>query len=138
MLWRVVKGNLQDVLESIDNRLMEDEGSAYLREQRVSLLKEMSDLDHLDQLDLVQKAKIQSGIEGDENSKFFHGMLNRKRRQIGISGLLIDGVWVDNPAKVKEVFHNYFQSLFKKNSSRRPVTDGALFSTLSQTQVDYL
>ena len=65
-------------------------------------------------------------------------MLNRKRRQIAIRGLMIDGVWVDNPIKVKEGFHNCFQSLFQKNSSWRPVTDDALFSNLSQTQVDYL
>ncbi|XP_023769286.1 uncharacterized protein LOC111917882 [Lactuca sativa] len=53
--------NLQDLVEPIDVRLMEDEGSATLREQRVSLLKEISDLDHLAQVDLAQKAKIQWG-----------------------------------------------------------------------------
>ncbi|KAL7616301.1 hypothetical protein Lser_V15G00712 [Lactuca serriola] len=126
--------NLQDLVESIDIRLMEYEGSANLREQRVSLLKEISDIDHLAQVDLAQKAKIQWGIEGDENSKFFHGMLNRKRRQIAIRGLMIDDMWVDNPAMVKKGFHEYYQSLFHQSSSWRPVTDGAFFSTLSQLQ----
>ena len=53
--------NLQDLLESTNIRRMEDEGSANLREQRVSLLKELSDLDHLVQVDLAQKAKTQWG-----------------------------------------------------------------------------
>lgn len=53
------KKNLQDLIESIDSRLMDGEGSSTTREQRVSLLKEVSELDHLAQLDLAQKAKIQ-------------------------------------------------------------------------------
>nr|KAJ0208379.1 hypothetical protein LSAT_V11C500277190 [Lactuca sativa] len=40
------KKNVQEILEFIDRRLMIDDGSPDLREQRVSLLKEMSDLDH--------------------------------------------------------------------------------------------
>ncbi|KAL7597062.1 uncharacterized protein LOC111904184 [Lactuca sativa] len=91
----IKRKNMQDLLETIDSSIMEDEGYAILREQRVSLLKEMSDLDHLLQVDLAQKAKIQWGDEGDENSIFFQGILNRKRRQIAICGLMIDGVCVD-------------------------------------------
>ncbi|XP_023762391.1 uncharacterized protein LOC111910809 [Lactuca sativa] len=36
------KKNLQDLIESIDSRLMDGEGSSILREHRVSLLKEVS------------------------------------------------------------------------------------------------
>ncbi|XP_023771251.1 uncharacterized protein LOC111919929 [Lactuca sativa] len=92
--------NLQDLLDSIDTTLMDDEGSANLREQRVSLTKELSDLDHLVQADLAHKAKIQ--------------------RQTAIRGLMIDGVWEDYPVKVKKGFHDYFQSLFQQHSSWRP------------------
>ena len=48
------KKNIQDSIESIDSRLMSDDGSATLREQRVSLLKELVDLDHSSQLDIFQ------------------------------------------------------------------------------------
>lgn len=40
-------------------RLMEDGGSADLREKRVTMLNDILDFDHISQLDLAQKAKIQ-------------------------------------------------------------------------------
>ncbi|GKA09062.1 hypothetical protein Tco_0688393 [Tanacetum coccineum] len=36
--------------------------------------------------EIAQKAKIKWAIEGDENVKFFHGMLNKKRNQSNIRG----------------------------------------------------
>ncbi|GJV69169.1 RNA-directed DNA polymerase, eukaryota [Tanacetum coccineum] len=37
-------------------------------------------------LDLAQKAKVRWAIEGDENSKYFHGIINKKRSQLAIRG----------------------------------------------------
>ena len=63
--------------------------------------------------DLAQNAKIKWCIEGDENSKFFHGVLNRKRSQVAIKGVKVDGDWVTEPGAVKEVFLSYFRDKFK-------------------------
>lgn len=52
---------IQETLDSIDSRLMEDRGTTELREKRVTVLKELTNLDHIAQLDLAQKAKIQWG-----------------------------------------------------------------------------
>nr|GEU68253.1 RNA-directed DNA polymerase, eukaryota [Tanacetum cinerariifolium] len=41
------------------------------------LLKDIHDLDKRHSSDLAQKAKIQWAIEGDENSKYFHGIINK-------------------------------------------------------------
>nr|GEY32905.1 RNA-directed DNA polymerase, eukaryota, reverse transcriptase zinc-binding domain protein [Tanacetum cinerariifolium] len=46
---------------------------------------------------LSQKAKVRWSIEGDENSKHFHG--NRKRSQIAIRGILLDGDWIIDSEK---------------------------------------
>ncbi|GKC40584.1 hypothetical protein Tco_1052968 [Tanacetum coccineum] len=54
----------------------------------------------------TQKAKVNWSIEGDENTSFFHGMLNKKRRQQNIRGIMIDGIWIDNPIRVKDEFFN--------------------------------
>ncbi|GJZ61272.1 RNA-directed DNA polymerase, eukaryota [Tanacetum coccineum] len=43
-----------------------------------------SDLNKSSMLDMAQKAKIRWAIEGDENSKFFHGIINKKRSQLAI------------------------------------------------------
>nr|GFA64830.1 RNA-directed DNA polymerase, eukaryota [Tanacetum cinerariifolium] len=54
---------------------------------------------------VCKKAKIQWAIEGDENSKFFHGIINRKRANLAIKGVMVDGEWLDDPSRVKEEFH---------------------------------
>lgn len=76
--------------------LMEDACTTTLHDQLVTILKELIDLDLLRQVELSQKAKIQWGIEGDENSGFFHNTLNRKRPQVAIQGVLRDDIWVDD------------------------------------------
>ncbi|GJS46283.1 RNA-directed DNA polymerase, eukaryota, reverse transcriptase zinc-binding domain protein [Tanacetum coccineum] len=48
--------------------------------QRLNLLKEYDDLTNLDDMDTVQKARIKWDVEGDENLKFFHGILKQKRQ----------------------------------------------------------
>nr|GFB20964.1 RNA-directed DNA polymerase, eukaryota [Tanacetum cinerariifolium] len=52
-------------------------------------------------------------IEGDENSKFFHGIINRKRANLSIKGVMVNGEWVDEPSRVKEEFCTYFSSRFQ-------------------------
>ncbi|GJS33899.1 hypothetical protein Tco_0532281 [Tanacetum coccineum] len=41
-------------------------------------------------MEVTQKTKIKWEIEGDENSKYFHGILNKKRSQLAIRGILVD------------------------------------------------
>lgn len=50
--------DLQEILESINDRLMGNDGSAVLREQRVSIQKKINELDHISNIDRAQKAKI--------------------------------------------------------------------------------
>nr|GEZ75293.1 hypothetical protein [Tanacetum cinerariifolium] len=66
--------------------------------------------------ELVQKAKVQWAVEGDENSKFFHGILNKKRATLSIRGIMLDIVWVVDPTRVKEIFRTYFASRFNDPS----------------------
>nr|GFA27440.1 RNA-directed DNA polymerase, eukaryota [Tanacetum cinerariifolium] len=66
-----------------------------------------------------QKAKIQWAIEGDENSKFFNGVINRKRADLAIRGIMVDGEWVDDPRRVKEEFCSHFATRFHAPSGIR-------------------
>ncbi|GKE61863.1 RNA-directed DNA polymerase, eukaryota, partial [Tanacetum coccineum] len=79
--------------------------------------------DHDHSVDLVQKAKVKWAIEGDENTKFFHGIVNKKRRHLVIKGILIDGEWIDNPTRVKLEFYNHFARFSSPNWTRVPFDD---------------
>nr|GEX02404.1 RNA-directed DNA polymerase, eukaryota [Tanacetum cinerariifolium] len=76
------------------------------------LLKQYHDIQSVKTRESIQKAKIKWAIEGDENFKFFHGMINRKRANLAVKGVMIEGEWVDDPSKVKDEFHDYFASRF--------------------------
>nr|GEW56677.1 hypothetical protein [Tanacetum cinerariifolium] len=60
-------------------------------------------------------------IEGDENSKFFHGTINKKRTNLAVKGVMIEGLWVDDPSKVKDEFRDYFASRFRDPGIRHGV-----------------
>ncbi|GJR07923.1 RNA-directed DNA polymerase, eukaryota, reverse transcriptase zinc-binding domain protein [Tanacetum coccineum] len=70
-------------------------------------------------MDAAQKAKIKWSIKGDENSSFYHGVLNKKRSQLNIRGILVDGTWVDNPQRVKNEFLHHFSKRFDKPAANR-------------------
>lgn len=57
---------------------------------------------------------------------------------MAIEGILVDGVWVDEPARVKEEFHLFYSSFFSKQCGRRHVTNSTLFCSLSDSQVQFL
>nr|GEZ67674.1 RNA-directed DNA polymerase, eukaryota [Tanacetum cinerariifolium] len=72
----------------------------------------LQDLNSSANSDFIQKAKVRWAIEGDENSKFFHGIINRKRANLSVKGIMIDEEWVEDPIRVKEEFRNHFADRF--------------------------
>nr|GEV79627.1 RNA-directed DNA polymerase, eukaryota [Tanacetum cinerariifolium] len=73
----------------------------------------------MDLKDAAQKAKVNWAIEGDENSIFFHGVINKRRSQLAIRGVFVSGDWYTNPSKVKEAFYDHFATRFKQPSRSR-------------------
>lgn len=55
--------------------------------------KKLIAMENIRRLDLKQKSKIRWLVDGDENSKFFHGTLKSKSRKNQIHGLQINGNW---------------------------------------------
>ena len=103
-------------------------------EDRCQITKLLLDFEHKESMDLAQKAKVKWAIEGDENSKYFHGIINKKRRNNAIREILIDGEWVDDPTQVKQEFFNHFASRFDAPDWDRPITDSEFPSTLTNDQ----
>nr|GEZ28210.1 RNA-directed DNA polymerase, eukaryota [Tanacetum cinerariifolium] len=61
--------------------------------------KKIQDL-KMESKEYLQKSKIKWAIEGEENSKFFHGLINKKRSQLAIRRVFVDGIWCTNPNKI--------------------------------------
>ncbi|GJU03526.1 RNA-directed DNA polymerase, eukaryota, reverse transcriptase zinc-binding domain protein [Tanacetum coccineum] len=69
-------------------------------------------------MEMAQKAKIKWAVEGDENSGFFHGTINKRRSILNIRGVMVDGTWIDSPKKVKKEFFDHFSNRFSKPGER--------------------
>ncbi|GJR83012.1 RNA-directed DNA polymerase, eukaryota, reverse transcriptase zinc-binding domain protein [Tanacetum coccineum] len=67
-------------LSSIEKKIDEGSASPSDTENRLNLLHELEIIDKFASMDLIQKARVKWDIEGDENTKFFHGLINQKRR----------------------------------------------------------
>ncbi|GJX47736.1 RNA-directed DNA polymerase, eukaryota, reverse transcriptase zinc-binding domain protein [Tanacetum coccineum] len=100
---------LKNLEVKIDTNSATDED----RESRIKLFHEIDKLDRLESLDLQQKSRINLDIEGDENSKFFHGIINQRRQTNTIQGIMCDGSWTTDPNLVKDTFLNFFKENFK-------------------------
>nr|GFC49087.1 RNA-directed DNA polymerase, eukaryota [Tanacetum cinerariifolium] len=80
----------------------------------------------------------EESIEGDENSSFFHGMLNKKRNQSNIRGIMVDGAWKEQSNDAKKEFLNHFQERFDKPVERRVTIDMSYPRSISGEQRDEL
>nr|GEW42018.1 RNA-directed DNA polymerase, eukaryota, reverse transcriptase zinc-binding domain protein [Tanacetum cinerariifolium] len=67
-------------LKIIEMKIDSNTASFEDRESHIKLLHEIDKIDYLEALDLPQKSRIKWDIEGDENTKFIHGLVNKKRR----------------------------------------------------------
>ncbi|GJR59356.1 RNA-directed DNA polymerase, eukaryota [Tanacetum coccineum] len=121
-------------IADVDKILDQGNGFDDLVNERSMLLKELLDFNARLSLDMAQKAKIRWSIEGDENSKYFHGIINRKRSQLAIRGVLIEGDWIDEPSIVKNEFLSHFVERFSSPPTQRITLDAQFPNHLSFEQ----
>ncbi|GJZ85653.1 putative RNA-directed DNA polymerase [Tanacetum coccineum] len=97
----------------------------------IDIVRELTSLERTKVMDLREKAKVRWAIDGDENSHFFHGMLNSKLNHSRINGLNILGSWITNPVLIKNHIYQFYESKFKETSNRRPSFTSNLFKHIS-------
>ncbi|GKF57300.1 RNA-directed DNA polymerase, eukaryota, reverse transcriptase zinc-binding domain protein, partial [Tanacetum coccineum] len=83
---RTLKSDLADFDLIIDKGC----GDIEIVNKRANVVRSLQELENLQSLEAAQKSKIKWAIEGDENSKYYHGILNKKRSQLAIHGILVD------------------------------------------------
>ncbi|GKE42243.1 hypothetical protein Tco_1469527 [Tanacetum coccineum] len=101
-------------------------------------MNSLTKLEEMESLELAQKAKIKWSIEGDENSKYFHGIINKKRNNLAIRGIIVDGVWIKDPSVVKNEFLSHFRNRFDSPCTDRLTLDMEFPNVLSYEQAQDL
>nr|GEX95808.1 RNA-directed DNA polymerase, eukaryota [Tanacetum cinerariifolium] len=101
--------------------------------KRLETLNKIQQVNNTQMSEVAQKAKIKWVVEGDENTKFFHGMLNKKRNQMSIRGIMVKGTWIDDPVKRDDLERMVTKEEVKKavwdcGSDKSPGQDGFSFS----------
>ncbi|GKB17573.1 RNA-directed DNA polymerase, eukaryota [Tanacetum coccineum] len=94
------KINIQHKLSDVDKTIDQGTSNVEVINNKTNLLKELQELYSTDAIEISQKAKIRWSIEGDENTKYFHGILNKKRSQLAIRGTLVNGDWISDHDRI--------------------------------------
>ncbi|GJR30073.1 RNA-directed DNA polymerase, eukaryota [Tanacetum coccineum] len=126
-----IKNELSVIDKEVDRGVVSD--SSLFR--RLKLQRKLHDINQMEAKDSFHKSKVKWAIEGDENSKFFHGIINKKRSHLAIRGVFDNGLWVTDPGKVKEAFFNHFEARFKKPVAHRFMLNFPFNKRLSAMQV---
>lgn len=74
----------------------------------------------------------------DENSQFFHSILERKRRKNAVRGAMMDGVWLSNPSEVKTTFCNHFEVKFRRFKAAKITQKSPNMQSLDESERVYL
>nr|GEW70188.1 RNA-directed DNA polymerase, eukaryota [Tanacetum cinerariifolium] len=80
----------QESLIDIDLRFDQGVGLPDDLLNRAKIVRDLQAINKKDSIDVAQKSKVKWAIKGDENTKFFHGVVNKKRRYLAIKGILND------------------------------------------------
>ncbi|GJX14844.1 RNA-directed DNA polymerase, eukaryota [Tanacetum coccineum] len=86
----------------------------------------------------MQKAKVKWAVEGDENSKKIHGLVNHNITRSRIEGISINGTWITDPKLVISHIFDFHKYKFHDHLLNRPHFTSSLFKTLPDFEVHFL
>ncbi|GKE98699.1 hypothetical protein Tco_0022050, partial [Tanacetum coccineum] len=121
-------------LEAVDAMIDSGNGNEEIVVKRMDLVKNLQQINNLNSLEMAQKANVRWAVEGDENSSFFHGTINKKRSVLAVRGIMVDGLWIDEPRLVKHEFLTHFANRFSKPDCNRATLHMNFSKKLSMTQ----
>ncbi|XP_071728449.1 uncharacterized protein [Rutidosis leptorrhynchoides] len=99
-------------LEEIDEAIELGSASPECISNRGELMNELLEINRMEDMDLAQKSRVKWGLDGDENSGYFHALLKQRRRSDNIQGILINGEWVVDPSQVKQEFFAFYRDKY--------------------------
>lgn len=122
-------------LESVaEERSLNEEEAKRWREARRNWLQR----DGIKNRMIKQKARIKWALEGDENSKYFHSVMRKRRTKNNIKGLMVDGRWCEDPRIIKKTTFGFFKNMFEEKVIERPSLESSLFNRISEEEARVL
>jgi hypothetical protein len=73
---------------------------------------QIASLLHEEELKWYQRSKAQFILEGDSNTRYFHGVANGRHRKKHIHSLIQDDGWIEGHEQLKAYITNYYRNLF--------------------------
>nr|GEX66209.1 RNA-directed DNA polymerase, eukaryota [Tanacetum cinerariifolium] len=125
-----VKAQHKKELETVDAKINDGKGDEEDIRNRMEIINSLKRYNKLESTEIAQKAKIKWAAEGDQDSRFFHGMLNKRRNTLNIRGVLVDGVWTDSPNKELECEvsnEEIKRAVWECDTDKAPGPDGFTF-----------
>ncbi|GJS32598.1 RNA-directed DNA polymerase, eukaryota [Tanacetum coccineum] len=130
--------DLKSKLSDIDKLLDQGKVTDDILLSRMETMKHLHDVQSLNNHVNIQKAKVRWAIEGDENTKFFHATINKKRANLSVKGIMVDGDWVVDPSRIKDEFRNHFAARFQDPGTSRGSLNFTFPNRLTLDQVSDL
>ncbi|GKA73845.1 RNA-directed DNA polymerase, eukaryota [Tanacetum coccineum] len=106
--------------------------------QRSSWIDRLRQIEVNESIDSNQKGKVKWCAEADENSKFFHAIVNQRRRYLAIQGIKVDGHWIVDPPRIKDAFISFFEKKFKHMEVIKVVNRSPFYKSLTNDQSSFL
>jgi len=131
----------KELLEGIKELECFEEARGLVEEERVQksdMIRELEKTLLCEEVNWRQKSRALWLKEGDNNTKFFHRVANSHRRHNHVGVLRINGALSFDPVEIKDHIVNYYDSLYTKQTSRRPRVDGISFSSIDADECLWL
>ncbi|XP_022014092.1 uncharacterized protein LOC110913577 [Helianthus annuus] len=129
-----IQVELEELDKEVENRDLTEDEQWTLCEGN----KRLREIEVFKQKDLRQKARVKWARDGDENSSFFHGVVNKRRVSNCIPGVMANGVWISKPTLVKREVFSFFRNKFVEDMVERPKLVCEDLKTISEAEADYL
>lgn len=125
---------LEELDKTMEDRLLSEEEEWILGECNNNL----AELESHNLRDLWQKSRVSWASYGDDNTKYFHGVINSKNSKNRIHGIDINGSWIQKPKIVKREFRRFFQKRFMEEGQDRPSFQCPHLNRVSETDCNML
>nr|GEV56405.1 protein kinase-like domain, beta-lactamase/transpeptidase-like protein [Tanacetum cinerariifolium] len=99
-------------LEAENRSLSDSEMSAWLETRKQW---EISEKEHENML--CQKSRFRWDVEGDENLEIFHAFVKRRNKKCNLRGLMVDGVWCEDPMSYEMLLQDYCKNVSGKGET---------------------